>query len=73
MIKFIELKEPGVKLVGDLFVRIQENDICSPDVVEEGFNGLAELLDDLVVDIPKVWPYFAVLMKGWHGPRRGAA
>jgi hypothetical protein len=28
VIKSIELKEPDVELVGDLFVRIRENDLC---------------------------------------------
>ena len=28
VIKSIELKEPDVELVGDLFVRIWENDLC---------------------------------------------
>ena len=62
--KSIEMKEPDVKLVGNLFVRVREKDLCSPAVFEEGFIGLAELLDDLTVDIPKAWLYFAVLLKG---------
>ncbi|KAN0130812.1 hypothetical protein V8E53_011487 [Lactarius tabidus] len=62
--KSIEMKEPEVKLVGDLFIRVREKDLCSPAVFEEGFNALAELLDDLAVDIPKAWHYFAILVKG---------
>jgi len=62
--KSIEMKEPDVRLVGDLFVRVREKDLCSPEVFEEGFNGLAELLDDLAVDIPKAWSYFVTLLKG---------
>ena len=62
--KSIEMKEPDVRLVGDLFVRVREKDLCSPEVFEEGFNGLAELLDDLAVDIPKAWSYFVMLLKG---------
>ncbi|KAI0250910.1 hypothetical protein BJV78DRAFT_1282825 [Lactifluus subvellereus] len=62
--KSIEMKEPDVKLVGDLFVRVREKDLCSPEVFEEGLNGLAELLDDLAVDIPKAWSYFVMLLKG---------
>ena len=64
VMKSIEMKEPDVRLVGDLFVRVREKDLCSADVFEEGFNGLAELLDDLAVDIPKAWLYFAILLKG---------
>jgi translation initiation factor 4G len=64
VMKSIEMKEPDVRLVGDLFVRVREKDLCSADVFEEGFNDLAELLDDLAVDIPKAWLYFAILLKG---------
>jgi translation initiation factor 4G len=64
VMKSIEMKERDVTLVGDLFVRVREKDLCSPGVFEEGFNGLAEALDDLAVDIPKAWPYFAILLRG---------
>jgi len=64
VMKSIDMKEPDVTLVSDLFVRVREKDLCSPAVFEEGFNGLAELLDDLAVDIPKAWPYFVILLKG---------
>ncbi|KAF8270164.1 armadillo-type protein [Lactarius quietus] len=64
VMKSIEMKEPDVKLVGDLFIRVREKELCSPAIFEEGFNALAELLDDLAVDIPKAWQYFAILLKG---------
>jgi len=64
VMKSIEMKEPDVTLVGDLFVRVREKDLCSPGVFEEGFNRLTEALDDLAVDIPKAWPYFAILLRG---------
>ncbi|KAH9955045.1 hypothetical protein BC827DRAFT_1239687 [Russula dissimulans] len=64
VMKSIDMKEPDVTLVGNLFVRIREKDLCGPAVLEEGFNGLAELLDDLAVDIPKAWSYFVILLKG---------
>ena len=64
VMKSIEMKEPDVILVGDLFVRVREKDLCSPGVFEDGFNRLAEGLDDLAVDIPKAWPYFAILLRG---------
>ena len=64
VMKSIDMKDPDVNLVGGLFVRVREKDLCSPAVFEEGFNGLAEMLDDLAVDIPKAWLYFAILLKG---------
>jgi translation initiation factor 4G len=62
--KSIEMKEPDVVLVSELFVRVRGKGLCSPAIFEEGFNGLAELLDDLAVDIPKAWSYFVILLRG---------
>ena len=64
VMKSIDMKDPDVTLVGDLFVRVREKDLCSPALFEEGFSGLAEMLDDLAVDIPKAWSYFVILLKG---------
>lgn len=64
VMKSIEMKERDVTLVGDLFVRVREKDLCSLGDFEDGFNGLAEALDDLAVDIPKAWLYFSILLKG---------
>ena len=64
VMKSIEMKEPDVTLVGDLFVRVREKGLCSPEVFEDGFNRLAEALDDFAADIPKAWPYFAILLTG---------
>jgi translation initiation factor 4G len=64
VMRSIDMKEPDVVLVSDLFLRVREKELCSPTVFEEGLNGLAELLDDLAVDIPKAWTYFAILLKG---------
>ena len=61
----MEMKDADVKLVGDLFVRVREKKLCSPAAFEEGFNELADLLDDLAaVVVPKAWSYFAILLKG---------
>ncbi|KAH9976152.1 armadillo-type protein [Lactifluus volemus] len=64
VMKCIEMKDPDVSLVSELFIRVREKDLCSGSAFEEGFNGLAELLDDLAVDIPKAWSYFVMLLKG---------
>jgi hypothetical protein len=64
VMKSIEMKEPDVRLVGDLFVRVREKHLCSPAAFEEGFLSLADLLDDLPIIIPKAWLYFAILLKG---------
>jgi translation initiation factor 4G len=61
----VEMKETDVKLVSDLFVRVRKKDLCSPAAFEEGFNQLADLLDDFAAMVlPKAWSYFATLLKG---------
>ena len=51
-------------LVSELFVRVREHGLCSPAAFKEGFNGLAEHLGDLSVDIPNTWAYLAILLRG---------
>jgi translation initiation factor 4G len=54
-----------VELVNGLFARAREKDLCSPAAFEEGFNELADLLDDLAAMVfPKAWLYFSILLKG---------
>ena len=62
--KSIEMKEPDVVLVSELFIRVREKALCGPRVFERGFNELAKVLDDLAIDIPKAWTYFAILLRG---------
>ena len=65
VMKSIDMKDPDVELVGDLFIRVREKNLCSPALFEEGFSVLAELLEHLAVDmIPKAWSYFVILLKG---------
>ncbi|KAH9032609.1 armadillo-type protein [Lactarius pseudohatsudake] len=64
VMKSIEMKDPDVELLSDLFVRVREKDLCSRAEFVDGFNGLVEILDDLAVDNPKAWSYFATLLKG---------
>jgi translation initiation factor 4G len=58
------MKEPDVVLVSELFIRVREKELCSPGTFEEGFNGLADILEDLSIDIPKAWTYFAIFIRG---------
>ncbi|KAI0061212.1 hypothetical protein BV25DRAFT_808484 [Artomyces pyxidatus] len=60
----VERKDADVQLVADLFVRSREKDLCTADAFEEGFNGLAEMVDDVAVDVPKAWTFFAIMVKG---------
>ncbi|KAI0263838.1 hypothetical protein BC834DRAFT_924863 [Gloeopeniophorella convolvens] len=60
----IEMKEPDVQLVAGVLARAREKGLCAPAALEEGFAPLAEMLDDLAVDIPKAWAYFVSLMRG---------
>ncbi|KAI0050434.1 hypothetical protein FA95DRAFT_1603620 [Auriscalpium vulgare] len=51
-------------LVADLFAAARGKDLVSGDELEEGFNGLAEIIDDVAVDVPKAWTFFVTLLKG---------
>jgi len=63
VMRCIEMKDSDVTLVSDLFVRVREKGLCGPDAFEEGFNRLAELVDDMAIGIPNAWSYFAILLK----------
>ena len=62
--KSVGMKEPDVVLVSQLFIRVREKGLCAPRLFERGFNELAKVLDDLTIDIPKAWTYFAILLRG---------
>jgi len=60
----IESKETDAKLVGEFFERASSKKLCSPLAFEEGFNGIAEFLDDIAIDAPKATDLFAIMVKG---------
>ncbi|KAI0795099.1 hypothetical protein C8Q75DRAFT_748900 [Abortiporus biennis] len=60
----LESKEADAKLVADLFAQAASKNHCSPDAFEKGFAGVAEFIDDIVVDSPKAFQLFATMMKG---------
>ncbi|KAI0042560.1 hypothetical protein FA95DRAFT_1575660 [Auriscalpium vulgare] len=60
----VEMKDADVQLVADLFAAARGKDLVSGDELEEGFNGLAEIIDDVSVDVPKAWTFFVTLLKG---------
>ncbi|KAI0311488.1 hypothetical protein OF83DRAFT_1271296 [Amylostereum chailletii] len=59
----IDGKAADIPLIADLFTRAREKDLCSPAAFEEGFAQLAELVDDLAIDIPKAFDTFAQWIK----------
>jgi len=62
--KAIESKEADGQLVADVFARVVEKKLCSASAFEEGFSPVAELLDDIAIDTPKVFQIMATMMKG---------
>ena len=60
----IESEEADGKLVADAFARVAERKLCSISVFEEGFLPVAELLDDIAIDVPKAFRIMATMMKG---------
>ncbi|KAI0313314.1 armadillo-type protein [Amylostereum chailletii] len=59
----IDGKTADIPLIADLFTRVREKDLCSPAAFEEGFAQLAELVDDLAIDIPKAFDTFTQWIK----------
>ncbi|OJT05463.1 hypothetical protein TRAPUB_1054 [Trametes pubescens] len=62
----IESKEADAQLVADLLDRAHSKNLVSPASFEEGFNPVAEIIDDIAIDAPKALNLFAIMMKGAH-------
>ncbi|THH13662.1 hypothetical protein EW146_g6581 [Bondarzewia mesenterica] len=60
----VELKQPDAELVAKLFSQVREKDLCTPAAFEEGFMGLAEVIDDVAIDAPMAFKLMAMMMKG---------
>ena len=60
----LESKETDAMLVAEFFTRAASNGQCTPEVFEEGFTPIAELLDDVAIDAPKAFDYMAIMLKG---------
>ncbi|KAJ6504919.1 armadillo-type protein, partial [Mycena vulgaris] len=59
----LESKEANAQLVADFLTRIVSMELCSVDAVEEGFNPLVEILEDIAIDAPKAPNNMALMMK----------
>ncbi|KAJ3854735.1 armadillo-type protein [Lentinula lateritia] len=57
----IESKEADARLVGDFFERAAAKKLCSASAFEEGFLGIAEILDDIAIDAPKATDFLAIM------------
>ncbi|EIW54449.1 uncharacterized protein TRAVEDRAFT_173662 [Trametes versicolor FP-101664 SS1] len=62
----VESKEADAQLVADLLDRAHSKNLVSPASFEEGFNPVAEIIDDIAIDAPKALNLFAIMMKGAH-------
>ncbi|KAK2462903.1 hypothetical protein APHAL10511_005101 [Amanita phalloides] len=60
----VESKEPEAQLVASLFTRANSKGLCSPDAFEEGLAPTAETIEDIVIDAPRAWALFAIMVKG---------
>jgi len=60
----VESKPADAQLVADLFARAASKELCSSTAFEEGIMPIAELIDDIVVDAPKAFQLFAIMVKG---------
>jgi hypothetical protein len=62
----LDKKEDDVKLVADLFA---SGPSCSAESYEKGFFPSLEYIDDMAIDVPKVYPFMARLLRGSGLPR----
>ncbi|KAG6841406.1 hypothetical protein C0991_011300 [Blastosporella zonata] len=69
----IEAKAPDVQLLAEVFARAVEKSLCTPAAFEEGFMPIAELIDDITIDAPKAFTFFANVVKsaGLDDERKG--
>ncbi|KAJ3808227.1 hypothetical protein F5876DRAFT_78948 [Lentinula aff. lateritia] len=54
--------EADARLVGDFFERAAAKKLCSASAFEEGFLGIAEILDDIAIDAPKATDFLAIMI-----------
>lgn len=61
----VEQKESDAQLVADLFGRLAaaKDQLVSRDAFEEGLTPIAEIIEDLAIDAPKAYPFFAIMVK----------
>ena len=59
----IESKEVEVQLLVDFFGRAVEKELVAPEAFEAGFLPIAEIIDDVAIDAPKAFTYFAMVVK----------
>ncbi|VDC02695.1 unnamed protein product [Peniophora sp. CBMAI 1063] len=57
--KGIDSKAADVQLITDLLTRANEKSLASLDAFEKGLEQLAELVDDIAIDVPKAFDIFA--------------
>lgn len=60
----LDSNQADADLVAGLFARAAASNWCSPATFEEGFMPIAEIIDDIVIDVPKAFVLFATIMKG---------
>lgn len=59
----LDKKENDVKLVAELFSSVA-GETCPEESFEAGLAGIVVTVDDLAVDVPKAYSFFALLLRG---------
>ncbi|KAG6824193.1 hypothetical protein H0H92_007679 [Tricholoma furcatifolium] len=59
----IESKESNVIVLSQFFARAVEKELCAAAAFEEGFMPIAEIIDDIAIDAPKAFDFFAMVVK----------
>ncbi|KAG6850865.1 hypothetical protein H0H93_007483 [Arthromyces matolae] len=58
------LKEADSQLLAEFFASATEKELIAVDALEQGFLVIAEVIDDIAIDAPKAFNYFAAIVKG---------
>lgn len=59
----VESKESDAQLVADFFARAVSKELCTAAAFEEGLTPISEIIDDVVIDAPKAFSLFAIMVK----------
>ncbi|KAG6907963.1 hypothetical protein DXG01_006751 [Tephrocybe rancida] len=59
----IEAKESHVQFLAGFFASVVEKQLCSPAAFEQGFMSIAKIIDDVTIDAPKAFTFFAIVVK----------
>lgn len=65
----LERKDSDAYIASELLTRWADKGLCSASVMEQGFAGQLEFIDDIAIDVPAAYKLVAILLRGTKLPR----